>query len=355
MRACLTYLSFDIFALPDASEDIRTRPETFPFLHYSSSNWGYHANGPVQCSMEDNIVTFLSVEYHRRAAAKFTRIYGGSRPFAPSPLLFAAYYGLVHIMEVFLNQGADPRDDLPLGVAAQEGHLEMVKMLLARDDVDVNETDPERRYRTPLMEAARNGHSEVVRAILESERMDSLNKVCENGASALFWTVWGGHSGVVRILLAQPGIEATTWDENYESPLMVAAGRGHSDIVRMFLEREDINLDAPSFVTQQTALRYAADTGHEHIVEMLLKTDRVDVNNKDWHGFTALSGAAKGGKMQAVKVLLEHPDVDTMATDYKAGLHTISQFENGHHEIASLLATSKGLNYGKQESPAFYS
>ncbi|KAK0219365.1 hypothetical protein EDD85DRAFT_961104 [Armillaria nabsnona] len=331
MRACLTYLSFDIFALPDTSEDIRTRPETFPFLHYSSSNWGYHASGPVQCSMEDEIVAFLGVEHHRRVAAKFTRIYGGSRPFAPSPPLFAAYYGLVRVMEVFLNRGADPRNDLPLGVAAQEGHLEMVKVLLARDDVDVNETDPERRYRTPLMEAARNGHPEVVRAILESERR------------------------VVRILLAQPGIEATTWDENYESPLMVAAGRGHSDIVRMFLEREDINLDAPSFVTQQTALRYAADTGHEDIVEMLLKTDRVDVNGKDWHGFTALSGAAKDGKMQAVKVLLEHPDVDTMATDYKGRTAYDLAVENGHHVIASLLATSKGLNYGKGEIPAFHS
>ncbi len=88
---------------------------------------------------------------------------------------------------------------------------------------------------------------------------------------------------------------------------------------------------------------------------MLLKTDRVDVNNKDWHGFTALSGAAKGGKMQAVKVLLEHPDVDTMATDYKGRTAYDLAVENGHHEIASLLATSKGLNYGKQEIPAFYS
>ncbi|KAK0432044.1 hypothetical protein EV421DRAFT_1911347 [Armillaria borealis] len=347
MRTCLTYLSFNILALSDASENIRTRPEAFPFLHYSSSNWGYRGSGPVQYSMEAEIVAFLGVEHHRRVAAKYTRIYGGSRPFAPSPLLFAAYYGLVHIMEVFLNQGADPRNDLPLGVAAQEGHLEMVKMLLARDDVDVNQTDPERRYRTPLMEAARNGHPEVVRAILESERMDSLNKVCENGASALFWAVWGGYSGVVRILLAQPGIEATMWDENYESPLMVAAGRGHSDIVRMLLEREDINLDAPSFVTQQTSLRYAADTGHEHIVEMLLKTDRVDVSSKDWHGFTALAGAAKEGKMQAVKVLLEHPDVDTTATDYKGRTAYDLVVEYGHHEIASLLATSEGLNYEK--------
>ncbi|KAK0472466.1 hypothetical protein IW261DRAFT_1570822 [Armillaria novae-zelandiae] len=331
MRTCLTYLSFDIFALPETFEDIRTRPEIFPFLRYSSSNWGFHASPSVQYSMEDEIVTFLDVEHHRRVTAKFTRIYGGSRPFAPSPLLFAAYYGLMHIMEVFMNRGADPRNDLPLGLAAQEGHLDMVKMLLARDDVDVNQTDPERRYRTPLMEAARNGHPEVVRAILKSERMDSLNKVCENGASALFWAVWGGHSGVVRILLAQPDIEATTWDENYESPLMVAAGRGHTDIVRMFLEREDINLDAPSFVTQQTALRYAADTGHDHIVEMLLKTGRVDVNSQDWHGFMALAGAAKEGKTQAVKVLLENPGVDTMATDYKARTAYDLAVENGHH------------------------
>ncbi|KAK0451233.1 ankyrin repeat-containing domain protein [Desarmillaria tabescens] len=295
--------------------------------------------------MEDDIITFLGVEHHRRVAGRFTKIYGGTRPFAPSPILFAAYYGLAQVMKVLLNQGADLRKDLPLGVAAQEGHLEMVKLLLSRDDVDDNQADPERRYRTPPMEAARNGHPEVVRALLECGRMESLNTACENGASALFWAVWGGHSGVVRILLAQPGIKVTTWDESYESPLMVAAGRGHSEIVRMFLEQEDINLDAPSFITPQTALRYAADTGHEQIVKMLLKTGRVDVNGKDRYGFTALAGAAKEGQIQAVKVLLEHPDIDTIAKDGRNAYDLA--VENGHHEIVSLLATCGDVNYAK--------
>ena len=52
----------------------------------------------------------------------------------------------------------------PLSRAAQNGHALVVKLLLAREGVDVNCTDYQKE--TPLMWAARNGHASVVKLLL---------------------------------------------------------------------------------------------------------------------------------------------------------------------------------------------
>ena len=57
--------------------------------------------------------------------------------------------------------------DTPLAWAARNGHKEVVRMLLGRDDIEPDK--PGEDGQTPLLLASRNGHEGVVRALLERD------------------------------------------------------------------------------------------------------------------------------------------------------------------------------------------
>ena len=59
------------------------------------------------------------------------------------------------------------------------------------------------------------------------------------------------------------------------TPLAWAAWNGHEEVVKILLERDDINPEKPS-ESGHTPLCYAAEGGHEGVVELLLERD--DVN-----------------------------------------------------------------------------
>ncbi|KAK0438882.1 uncharacterized protein EV420DRAFT_1279847 [Desarmillaria tabescens] len=252
-RTCLTYMSFDNLVFSSGrSACPQQLAEMNPLLHYSSSCWAYHAK-KVELLMKTEIIAFLCIKRNRVAADTFRATFCGTDSTTPLPLQFAAYHGLVHIVEALLIQGADPQKEPPLMAAVQGGHLEMVKLLLSQTDVDINRADSVTR-RTPLMEAASHAHEEVVKVILESKHLNSLNAVDQFGDSALFWAISRSCPGVVRILLATPGINVTLHNNSGRSLLAHAASLGQNDIVEMLLDQEDI---AWSPETQQVLEFYA--------------------------------------------------------------------------------------------------
>ena len=91
--------------------------------------------------------------------------------------------------------GADPRRP-PMYLAAERGHLEVVRLLLeARADKNAARQDGT----TALMAAAVNGHLEVVRLLLEAGA--DKNAASQDGTTALMAATARGHLEVVRLLL----------------------------------------------------------------------------------------------------------------------------------------------------------
>ncbi len=66
--------------------------------------------------------------------------------------------------------------------AAQNGHVEVVRLLLARKGVEVNKSAAGRV--TALYFASQEGHVEVVRLLLARQGID-VNKTAHHGATAL--------------------------------------------------------------------------------------------------------------------------------------------------------------------------
>lgn len=87
-----------------------------------------------------------------------------------TPLVVAAKNGHVEMVKVLVELGADANDKgrtgrTTLHIAAEEGQVEVVRLLIGELGVDVHAKD--KKGETPLHFAAKCGHAGVVRALLE--------------------------------------------------------------------------------------------------------------------------------------------------------------------------------------------
>jgi len=101
---------------------------------------------------------------------------------------------------------------------------------------------------------------------------------------------------------------------NHEWPLIWAVQEGYAVLVSVFLAKERMNANQ---VDQdgRTALSWAAQKGHADIVTLLLGHAKIDVNQVDKDGTTALSWAAQKGHADIVTLLLGHAKIDVNQAD----------------------------------------
>ena len=102
--------------------------------------------------------------------------------------------------------------DTPLHLASQNGHFEVVEVLL-RNNADANIRNAS--CKTPLHIAAEMGYAEIVKAMIDHE--GEVNAVDRNGDTALHLAASNGHSAVVNVLLNQ----TTEMDAQIRSQLAV--------------------------------------------------------------------------------------------------------------------------------------
>jgi ankyrin repeat protein len=84
----------------------------------------------------------------------------------------------------------------PLILAAENGHLEVCRLLLdwgAKVDTEGNDKQ------TALIKAALNGHLEVCRLLLDRGAKVDTHSWWNN--TALIWAAWNGHMSVVKFLV----------------------------------------------------------------------------------------------------------------------------------------------------------
>ena len=71
-----------------------------------------------------------------------------------------------------------------MSYAVENGHEAVVKILVARDDVEVNTTDSEGR--SPLLQAAEEGHEAVVKLLVARDDVE-VNTKDETGRCLTPW------------------------------------------------------------------------------------------------------------------------------------------------------------------------
>ncbi|KAL6862735.1 hypothetical protein ACO1O0_002973 [Amphichorda felina] len=133
-----------------------------------------------------------------------------------------------------------------------------------------------------------------------------------SGSSALLWAAEHGVQATARAAIASGAdvnVQAERDGERFDSPLHLAADKGHEDMVALLLASPRIAPDQRNG-ERQTPLWLAMSQGHIGIVRQLMDTGKVDVDYKDYQGLTPLAIAAQKGHVDMVKLLLTFPNVD---------------------------------------------
>jgi ankyrin repeat protein len=125
------------------------------------------------------------------------------------------------------------------------------------------------------------------------------NTVNPKGVPGLLLALQAPAPKVAMVLLDQPDLEVEVRTAQDESPLMLAALRGYTELCAKLIER-DADVNKPGWAP----LHYAATNSHLQIMQLLLD-NHAYIDAASPNGSTPLMMAAMYGNASAVKLLLE--------------------------------------------------
>ncbi|CDR32811.1 KAP NTPase domain-containing protein [Caenorhabditis elegans] len=191
-----------------------------------------------------------------------------------------------------------------LTVAVRSGNTAVAKQLAQLDPDAIDETDNEGW--SALLNAAHCGHVDIVRLLIDNGA--SVDQPDLMGWSPLMWAVYKNHLDVVDLLVNAKAHVNLIDEEDGLTPLIVASGRGFSQIVERLID-SDCQVNACDKFGS-TALIWAARKGHLPVVQLLLNSG-AEVDAVGMYSSTALMLATRGNFIQVVELLLtREPNVN---------------------------------------------
>lgn len=311
---CLTHLLFDELGegwIPCDTATIKgvnpqdlavgARLKKHPFLRYAAQFWARHAEG-CSTSFDDRegkiLIEFITADNKVSSAAQISMdsisdfiLYCKTASSTPIFGIHLAACANLEMMSFLIEAAlfsADLKDGIgrtPLIWAAKHGHEASVKLLLHRQDVEVNTVENRGETRFP------------------------------GPRTALGWAAYIGHTKIVELLLEQDDIDVNFADYSKHTPLIYAAVGRNKAALKALLKHRDITADYEVPESGFTALSWAVVTARAENVQMLLERDDVDANRTIESGVSILAYATIHGSLEVVKLLLKRKDVDVNAKD----------------------------------------
>lgn len=257
-------------------------------------------------------------------------------------------------------------------LAANLGKPECLALLLRRCKPDLNQTYGKHRH-TPLALAASKGFVRCVKLLIRHGADPSAR--CAEGITALHLAASGGGNVEICKMLLDRNAPVRALTEKKQTPLCLAARKGHGKVVQLLLARganpnnEDVEKYTPLHITAMegivecldlllkagatvdsktlkgiTPLHFAVEKGHPGCVRLLIGAGaKVNCTKKP-----LLLIAADEGNRESVQILLDalanidckssmkaFLDKDNEISDYMTPLHVASS--KGNQEVVELL------------------
>ena len=168
-----------------------------------------------------------------------------------------------------------------------------------KDEVNENPGDG----RAALHWAAALGHLDMVKLLCENGA--DVNLMGSHGWAPLHSAIQGGQTEMVEYLIDHTDVNVELPRFDGFKPLLLAAIKGYSDIVKLLVERGNADIEAEDENHGGRALHYAAIFGHSEIVEYLLAHGAVVNGTPSKEGETPLSLASLNGHLDVVQTLVE--------------------------------------------------
>jgi ankyrin repeat protein len=191
---------------------------------------------------------------------------------------------------------------------------------------------------TPLMLTAKEGRLTTVQTLLGATVIN-INAQKFDGATALYLAAVNGNYDIVKVLIDK-GANVNVGDNNYRTPLMVAAKKDHLKTVQALLGAPSIDINATDD-DGATALYLAALNGNDDVVKALINQG-ANVNVADHKGWTPLMSATKKGHLTTVQALLGAPriNINAQKSDGVTALYLAAL--NGHYDLVKALIDQGG-------------
>ncbi|XP_043363209.1 serine/threonine-protein phosphatase 6 regulatory ankyrin repeat subunit B-like isoform X4 [Dermochelys coriacea] len=221
----------------------------------------------------------------------------------------------------------------------EEEETKIIAMLMDYD-ADVSRAT-QVSLETPLHYCARVGNADVLLEMLKhistSRMQQSINKQAKNDWSPLLVAAERGHTAIVKILL-QHHARVDVFDEHGKAALHLAAENGHDQIA-------DILLWHKAFVNAKTKLgltplHLSAQNGYNHLVKLLVETHLASIDAMTLTKRTPLHLAALTGQLDVCTSLLSM-SADVNATDMQGQTPLHLAAENDHSEVVQFFLKHK--------------
>jgi ankyrin repeat protein len=194
--------------------------------------------------------------------------------------------------------------------ACENGHLEIVKLLIAThgfDSLNTSDTD----NKTPFFWACERGHLEIVKLLIETPGFNSLNTKNYCKSTPFLRACQNGHLEIVKLLIATPGFNSlNTPDIWKKTPFSKACYKGHLEIVKLLITTPGFNSLNTHNIYNETPFLWACYHGHLEIVKLLITTPGFDsLNIIDDTNKTPFYYACRNGNLEIIQILLLQDDL----------------------------------------------
>ena len=268
-----------------------------------------------------------------------------SKPF----LKYCSLYWGVHAKRELSNYARSLALEL---LREYDGHISAAILLklecLSESDLDEDlEFDSSGSF-SGLHCASFFGISEIAAALIETGCYN-LNRGDFRGYTPLAWAAEKGHEEVVKLLLGREEVNPDIPEEHGRTPFMFAALRGHERVAKILLGRDEVNPNKPDKYGQ-TPLLVAAWGGHIEVVKMLLGRQEVNPGEPDVSNQTPLLVAARGGHEEVVKMLLGREEVNPGEPDVSNQTPLLVAARGGHEEVVKMLLVREEIDPDKPDN-----